>query len=504
MLHLGNTNETIAAIRQKHHERSANYIRQNRAALGLEHQEAVLIAEVSRFHRKSLNIMECEEQVGTCRLRLLAAYLRLADALHVDATRSPDAMYQLLVAAGMPWESRIHWLKSFWVYSVIPDPEHLNIQITLLNTGPESSRLEILADMVRNEIREELDSIKDVLIRGNISYFLDIESKVAEIPGNEPLIELDLVLSNLEQENLSSASEVSASIVETIIRLTDIGPDAYKVIREYREQLNKLLSTRSCHVLIRNLLEDIDRATQKGDLDESASIKVIEQIRADLVSFKEMRQRSIMRLAENAKPFLSDGTSILLFGYSSLVISALDFLSAEIKDNIRIFVAEGRGKTQYNHENELTYSDGIRYAIKCKNIGFSDVEIIPDICATNLMMRGLIGKVVLGANGIDPAGDFGHSAGHLAIAVSAKHFGIPVYIIADTAKFGEFPWNQQLEREHYWLTRDQKTLKELQKYNVKTLNPREDRVSRDCVDMVITEVGAFPPARIPPNIRDRH
>ncbi|MEW6405545.1 MAG: hypothetical protein AB1649_27445, partial [Chloroflexota bacterium] len=501
MLKFGAPDESIGSIREKHHERSARYTRTNRDVLGLEHHEAILIAEICRFHRKSLSILDCEETVGEIRLRLLAAYLRLADALHVDTTRSTTAMYQLLVAAGMPWESRIHWLKSFWIHSVRPDPEDLIIHVDLIETDPKSARMEFLADLVENEIREELDSVRDVLIRGRISSFLDVNTRVVKIEGDEPSIELDLVLSNLEQENISSASEVADSIVDTIIRLTDFGSEAYRIIREYHQQLDKLLEKRSCHVLIKNLLSNIEHATQQEDLDTETRKKVIDQIRAQLISFKEMRRRSVALLAANAQPFLSDGSSILLFGYSSLVLAALECLPAQAKESTRIYIAEGRGKTQYNHRNELIYCDGMRYAIHCRKAGFSDVMIIPDVCAASLMFRGIIGKVVFGANGIDPNGDFGHTAGHLALADSAIQHNVPVYVIADTAKFGKTPWNPELERDNQWLTRDPKSLKELQRHNIKTLNPREDRVSQTYVNMLITEIGAFPPTKIPDALR---
>lgn len=505
MLSLGGPDESIGDIREAHHERSARYIMSNRNALGLQHHEANLIAELSRYHRKSLNIYDCESEVGNIRLRLLAAYLRLADALHIDVTRTSEAMYQLLVAAGMPWESRIHWLKSFWVASIIPDPENLSIRVDLIDTQPKSARMELLARLVGNEIREELDSVRDVLIRCGITYFLDVNTRVVELDLDEAYpIELDLVLSNLEQENLSSASEVADSIIDTIIRLTQFGPAAYRMIQEYREQLEKVLEKRSCHVLVRNLLDNISRATEQDNLDKDAREKVVEQIRAELESFKQMRQRNLSALAENARPFLSDGDSILLFGYSSLVLKALRHLPSQVKERTRIYIAEGRGKTQYNHKNELVYCDGIRYAVNTRKAGFSDVVIIPDICAANLMFRGLVGKVVFGANGINPSGEFGHTAGHLAIADSARQYKVPVYVIADTAKFGKFPWNTDLERGQQWLTRDPESLKVLDNHNIKTLNPREDRVSRECVDMIITEIGAFPPTRIPASLQIRN
>lgn len=136
-----------------------------------------------------------------------------------------------------------------------------------------------------------------------------------------------------------------------------------------------------------------------------------------------------------------------MFGSSSIVLAALKDLPNSVKEQLSIYVAECRGKTQYNSRNEIKYSDGLKYATDLRKAGFVDVVIVPDICVGNLVARGLIDKVVFGANGIDMNGGFGHTAGHLTIAVVAKHFGVPVYVISDLMKLGELEWEPELVRE---------------------------------------------------------
>ena len=55
---------------------------------------------------------------------------------------------------------------------------------------------------------------------------------------------------------------------------------------------------------------------------------------------------------------LSDGGSVLLFGYSSMVLAALKKVDPSVKENIKIFIAKCRGKIQYNHKNEVRYCEG--------------------------------------------------------------------------------------------------------------------------------------------------
>jgi len=122
ILNLFGRHEDANVVRDTHDERCAQYIRNNRETLGLDLPESTIVAELCRYHRKKNDISTCQKEVGAVRLTLLAAYLRLADAIHLDITRMPQGRYDLLVAAGMPWESRFHWLRSMWVNSIIPDP----------------------------------------------------------------------------------------------------------------------------------------------------------------------------------------------------------------------------------------------------------------------------------------------------------------------------------------------------------------------------------------------
>jgi translation initiation factor 2B subunit (eIF-2B alpha/beta/delta family) len=137
------------------------------------------------------------------------------------------------------------------------------------------------------------------------------------------------------------------------------------------------------------------------------------------------------------------------------------------------------------------------YALKAREAGFTEVKVVPDITVGSLMERGLVKKVVFGANGIDREGRFGHTAGHLTIAALARFYNVPVYVLADSDKFGKFEWHPKLERKVQWLTRDQSSLEKLDHNNIGTMNLREDRVEAELITMLITDAGAFPPTRIP-------
>ncbi len=494
----------FAQARDTHHERSAEYVRTRRKDLDLDPTEAHIIGELCRYHRRKKDIADCEATIGRVRPRLLAAYLRLADALHVDRTRTDESLYRLLLAAGMPWESRFHWLKSRWVHSVVPEHESLTIRVSVSDAPPGSSKCGLLPRLVVDEIREELESVRDILIRGGISYFLDVIPEPIPGPLNEQdTMELELVLSNIELQNLSSAGEVADSVAETLLKFSDSGPEAYAAIREYKQRLRNLLAARPCHNLLRTILERIDRETKEDHLPEEARSAQVQQIRSFLLSLRDRRERSIRAIAQNARPLLSDGGAVLVYGYSSLVIAALRQLSAEAKDTTTLYVAECRGKTRYSYANAVVYCDGLAYAMQIRDAGIRHAVIVPDISVANLMARAIVKKVVFGANGIDADGRFGHTCGHLGIAQLAQAYGIPVYVIAETDKFRKLEWHGDLERDVQWLSRDPRTVALLEIHGIGTMNPREDVVDPRHATMLVTEVGTFPPTRIPESVIDR-
>jgi len=504
ILNLNDTSKSLDDVRKNHHIYSAEYIARNSTPLGLSPFESDFISKLCKYHRKKTNINDLDDG-ETVRLKLLAAYLRLADVLHIDQTRVGESLYKLLVELKMPWESRFHWIKSKWVKSVIPNHESMSISFEVVGMPPDSNRHVSLEKIIKDEIEEELNGVKDILFRGGISWFSDVKPRALDIKlDGRDKVDLEIVLGNLELEHISSASEVFDSIINSIIRLSEV-EDAhpYRAIKDYIKQLEKILSARPCHTMTRKLITDLRESTQMDDLPDEAKKKIIMEIKARLESEQKVREDAIQKLSKNATPLLNGADSIFLFGYSSLVLEALKTLLPDDKKRIEIIIGECRGKTIYNQANEIRYCDGLNYATKICDAGFSNISIIPDSCVANLMAREKIGIVVFGANGIDYKGNFGHTTGHLAIAIMAKHYKIPVYVIADSNKYGKLEPNLDKEREIRWLTNDKESLQLMKEKHIATQNPREDIIEPEFIDKIVTEIGVFSPCRIPESIVKR-
>jgi translation initiation factor 2B subunit (eIF-2B alpha/beta/delta family) len=487
-------------IRKTHHTRSAQYVKKVGQILRLDPSDVTIIQKLCTFHRKNEDILLCPDLFDDVRIRLLAAYLRLADGLHIDRSRVPESRYQLLKAAGMPWESRFHWMKSKWVTSVRPDFENYKIIVNVIDNPDNGFEQGILVKSVEREICDELYNIKDILTRANIACYLDVETKTiqSELEENDK-VEYEIVSSNIEISQMASASSVSEKISRTIITIIESMPpsEAFPILTDYIKQVESVLHDRPSHIQIKSLITQLNSFIQnKNDNPDHISKKVSELARV-VTENQGVKEGKLPALAKNATTFFLDGGNIFLFGYSTTILKCLEVLPRETKLNTEIYVGEGREKTVLSNTNEVIYCDGLNYAISLTKIGFSNISIVPDICVGNLMERRMIAKVVFGANCITNQCAFLQSSGHLTVAALANKYKIPVYVIADSSKFGVLDPNKDSTRDSNWLSCEKKILGYLQQYRIKTYNPRDDIVPPDEVTMIITELGAFPPTQIP-------
>ncbi len=500
---------TDDVIRDTHHERTTDFIQGHRDELGLSGQEADILKEICLYHRKRENINNCPEALSTgqddIRVQLLAAYLRLADALHVDETRSDEYLYKIYLMLDMPKEQKFHWVKSRCVQSIVPNADAMDIKVRMLIPEEwDEMRVTPLSDLVLEEIGEELDTVRNVLIRGGVSMFLDVVADIQRIKtiDAEKRKEIEDVLNDIELQRSPNASKIIEVVLDNLLSLCQGESDrALERLIQYEDNLqNSILIQRSCHVGLRNILSSLRTRLRnasealRGDPAERES--VVGFVRQEVLRLRKERGDALNQLKRNALPLLMDGGSILLFGYSDSVLAALEHLSVDTKKAIRVYVCECRNKTRYEHENKLVYSDAIYYALEVHRRGFENVVIVSDCTVANLFSRGRIDKVLFGANGVDREFHVGHTVGHLMVADLASVYGVPVFVLVELLKFGDFEHKPDLQRDNNWLTTMRGFDDLLLKCKIETVNFREDVVPCERVTFFVTDVGVFTPHSI--------
>jgi methylthioribose-1-phosphate isomerase len=137
-----------------------------------------------------------------------------------------------------------------------------------------------------------------------------------------------------------------------------------------------------------------------------------------IIGFLETLKAKRIKQAEDCARLLKDGDIILTHcNVSGLMPLIADFAKKQAK-SISFFVTETR-----------PYLQGARLtAWELKEAGLP-VTLITDNMAAHVMAEGRISKVIVGADHLAINGDIANKIGTYQIAIIAKHFEIPFYVL---------------------------------------------------------------------------
>jgi len=165
--------EVCNRIRKEHHKRSAEYISKHWREIGLSDEtEATIVQWICYAHSSKVDIDKVRKETHIAgenvRTRLLAALLRLADALDCREDRLPPEDYRHLPQ--IPQES----LKEYWKHEIVKKVEIKGSKICVeMLLKYKDHKENNVADKVRKKIEEELNSVRDVLEQYNLHFELD-------------------------------------------------------------------------------------------------------------------------------------------------------------------------------------------------------------------------------------------------------------------------------------------------------------------------------------------
>ena len=379
----GKISNDFEHARSVHNLRSQQYIKEHLQNLGLNEFEADNIGIICEYHRKSLDINRCPEGSTDVNLPLLCAYLRLADVISINHERVKDDL-KFLEFIKIPEEDKFHWIKSEWILDVVPDPSKLTIKIIFKFSHIDINNGILINDMICNEVKAELHKVRDILIKGGISYYLDVETTDAGNNLSENLKRLfHQIINNIQLDTCISAEDVVTSLIESILYFDSFENkiEALDALVAFREHAIRNIKIRRCNIIIDKIFTIIDASLNLNGVEPEV---IFANIISDILILRENREIAFKKIAEIAQPILSDYGTILLFGRSSLVLHALSLAKEDAKRKTKIYVCEGRNLDQYSNLNDLSYCDGMVYAKSLKHLGFIDVKLIPDILVGNL------------------------------------------------------------------------------------------------------------------------
>ena len=472
---------------------------------------------VNKYHRRKYDITNCpkERYIKGNRInsRLLAALVRLGDTLHVDTTRYDRERYDILQIGNFDRTARLHWLKSYVVSSVYLDIKKQTIYITLDLPDPEEAKsadleenAERLKTIIYDDIVEDVLAVQDVFRENDIPFYSLVKVDIHFCTGIEKFMREEIVgiINDLHIVISPSTSKVIKKSIDSIKSLARMQFDSYE--KFYRQtdlliqHLNRILEDRPCHVGLRRTIKAIEPLFAKLEKPKDSinvdQISKTQKLLRDAVSkIETKRKKSIVGIVNKAKNDLKNITNILLFGVSEIVSKVLNENSNDFKQNTNIYIFECGGKRQLSPTNNIEYNDCISYATIISNLGFKNVNVLPDTSFASLIedpKRNIEKEntvLLLGANGIEEKKyHCGHSSGHLMMVIVARHYKIPVIVVSDSYKLGKMEWKPDLERKgESWLTGQKADLSELKERNINLINYREDKIPAELIDKIIFE-----------------
>jgi methylthioribose-1-phosphate isomerase len=186
--------------------------------------------------------------------------------------------------------------------------------------------------------------------------------------------------------------------------------------------------------LLHKVMEKVEQA---GDVREPSGI-ILEYLQKALVRQREMSQLT----GRHAETLLESGDALMTHCFAgSGLLYMLQYASENGKD-IKVFCTETR-----------PYLQGARLtAWSVSEMGI-DTTLITDNMAAWCMSRGCVQKIFTAADRIAMDGAAANKVGTLQLAICARHYGIPFYILGyggpdrRTAKGGDIPIEERDARE---------------------------------------------------------
>jgi translation initiation factor 2B subunit (eIF-2B alpha/beta/delta family) len=481
------------------HKLSSDKLNERKLYFDLDQDDLKVFSAMIEFHEFSRDLNECPARLqvgpGFVRVRLLAAYLRLADVVHQDDCRGPETLFYFLKRHDSP--ELFHWLKSRLDIDIVPDADREVIEINInQNMHPTGV---LVSDLTTNATIF-LDSVKDVLVKGGITRYLSVDVRkqiIRDIPPDRKksiakmMAEYELsfppnagTLQDLYL--LSLQSKVRSSLERTIG--FNVGFEAIRELQGVAEEAKRF---RPCHVGLDVLIHKANELLAEPGADEDR-MKELDTFVSSCIRDRSERRA---RLLHHAARQMAQYDAFVLFGFSTSIIDSF----AEMARHWRqasppsVVVCEAHNKSQYNLADKLVYVDGVAYARKLlEAFPSAVVEVIPDANIANVFLEKRAARwvVLFGANGIGPDGSMGHSAGHLTTAIVAKHYGLPVWVVSDSSKIGSLKPHPRREREDQWL-KGMSSMMGPARQHIQFSNIRESITPRELINGIVTEDGVF-------------
>lgn len=260
--------------------------------------------------------------------------------------------------------------------------------------------------------------------------------------------------------------------------------------REFRQIKDYLAGARPTAV---NLVAALNRMEQVVLAHSTEPLSVIRQtLHAEAEAFRAEDAAACHRIGENCLSLLRPGMGLLTHcNAGHLAVSeygtalAPIYLGEERGYHFKVFADETRPLLQ-----------GARLTAYELHKAGVDVTLICDNMASIVMQKGWVQAVVVGCDRIAANGDAANKIGTSGVAILARHYGIPFYVLGPTSTIDPAcPDGNSISIEErnpdeiteMWYTH------RMAPVGVKVYNPAFDVTPHQLITAIITEKGVFYP-----------
>ena len=220
---------------------------------------------------------------------------------------------------------------------------------------------------------------------------------------------------------------------------------------------------------------------------------LVELLHKESLAIREEDAAACRRIGEHCLSLLRPGMGILTHcNAGHLAVSeygtalAPVYLGEERGYGFKVFADETRPLLQ-----------GARLTAYELNRAGVDVTLICDNMASSVMQKGWVQAVIVGCDRIAANGDIANKIGTSGVAILARHYGIPFYVLGPTSTIDmQCPDGKSIvieERDPAEVT-EMWYMHRMAPKDVKIFNPAFDVTPNELITAIITEKGIFNPA----------
>ncbi|WP_455628854.1 S-methyl-5-thioribose-1-phosphate isomerase [Parabacteroides chinchillae] len=240
-----------------------------------------------------------------------------------------------------------------------------------------------------------------------------------------------------------------------------------------------------------NLVAALDRMERRILLNKEKSVPQIKQeLLKEALAIREEDATACRQIGENSLALLRPGMGVLTHcNAGHLAVSeygtalAPVYLGQERGFGFKVFADETRPLLQ---GARLTTYELQRAGV--------DVTLICDNMVSSVMQKGWVQAVLVGCDRIAANGDVANKIGTSGVAVLARYYGIPFYVLGPTSTIDmQCPDGKSIviEERHPEEVTDMWYNRRMAPEKVKVYNPAFDVTPRELITAIITEKGVW-------------